>query len=263
MFPTPDIHPSPAEADARSLRQAFAPTGVLRAAINVGNPVLAARDDGPVGARGVSVDLAHAFAQGLGLPLALVVVDKAAESVAAVGEGRADIGFFAVDPARAATIAFTAPYVLIEGCYAVREASPIRALDEVDRPGVRVAVAQGSAYDLHLGRALRHAALHRAPTAPEGFALYLERGLDVAAGVRQQLESDLRAHPGHRLLDGRFMVIRQAMGVARGRGPAAAAALATFVEAAKADGSVAAALARHGIEGAAVAAAGDGGGVTG
>jgi polar amino acid transport system substrate-binding protein len=189
--------------------------------------------------------------------LQTVVVDKAAESVAAVAEGRADVGFFAIDPARAETIAFTPPYVLIEGCYAVREASPIRGLDEVDHPGVRVAVAQGSAYDLHLSRSLRHAALHRAPTAPDGFALYLAQGLEVAAGVRQQLESDLRAHPGHRLLEGRFMVIRQAMGVARERGPQAAQALAAYVESAKAEGRVARALARHGIEGAAVAPPGD------
>ena len=244
---------------APALRLAFASTGALRAAINVGNPVLAAPGAGGGPPRGVSVDLATELAHWLGVPLHTVVVDKAAESVAAVTEGRADVGFFAIDPARAETIAFTPPYVLIEGCYAVREGSPMRSLDEVDRPGVRVAVARGSAYDLHLSRALRHAEIHRAPTAPEGFGLYLAQGLDVAAGVRQQLESDLRAHPGHRLLEGRFMVIRQAMGVARERGPQAAQALAAFVEAVKAEGRVAQALARHGIEGAAVAPAGEAG----
>jgi len=242
-----------------ALRPAFAPTGALRAAINVGNPVLAAPGAGGGPPGGVSVDLATELAHWLGVPLQTVVVDKAAESVAAVAEGRADVGFFAIDPARAEAIAFTPPYVLIEGCYAVREGSPVRTQDEVDRPGVRVAVARGSAYDLHLSRALRHAEIHRAPTAPEGFALYLGQGLEVAAGVRQQLESDLRAHPGHRLLEGRFMVIRQAMGVARARGPQAAQALAAFVEAAKADGRVAQALARHGIEGAAVAPPGEAG----
>jgi polar amino acid transport system substrate-binding protein len=238
------------------LRAAFAPSGVLRAAINVGNPVLAAVDDGPDGARGVSVDLARAWAGILGVPLQLVVVDKAAESVAAVSDARADIGFFAIDPARAATIAFTAPYVLIEGWYAVPQGSPIQVVAQVDAPGVRVAVAHGSAYDLHLSRALKHATLMRAPTAPAGFGLYLSAGLEVAAGVRQQLESDLRAHPGHRLLDGRFMVIRQAMGVARDRGDAAAQALCAFVESVKASGAVAAALARHGIDGAQVAPSG-------
>lgn len=246
---------SESTADLAALRSAFAPTGALRAAINVGNPVLAAPGVGGGPPGGVSVDLAAAFARWLRVPLHTVVVDKAAASVAAVAEGRADIGFFAIDPARAEAIAFTPPYVLIEGCYAVREGSPIHALDEVDRPGIRVAVAAGSAYDLHLSRALRHATLQRAPTAPEGFALYLDQGLEVAAGVRQQLESDLRRHPGHRLLDGRFMVIRQALGVARARGEPAALALAAFVEAVKADGSVAAALASHGIEGAAVAPA--------
>jgi polar amino acid transport system substrate-binding protein len=146
--------------------------------------------------------------------------------------------------------------VLIEGWYAVPQGSPIQDVAQVDAPGVRVAVAHGSAYDLHLSRALKHATLMRAPTAPAGFGLYLSAGLEVAAGVRQQLESDLRAHPGHRLLDGRFMVIRQAMGVARDRGDAAAQALYAFVESVKASGAVAAALARHGIDGAQVAPSG-------
>jgi polar amino acid transport system substrate-binding protein len=250
---------SESTADLAALRSAFAPTGPLRAAINVGNPVLAVPGVGGGPPGGVSVDLAAAFARWLGVPLHTVVVDKAAASVAAVAEGRADVGFFAIDPARAEAIAFTPPYVLIEGCYAVRAGSPMRTQHEVDVPGVRVAVARGSAYDLHLSRALRHAEIHRAPTAPEGFALYLGQGLEVAAGVRQQLESDLRAHPGHRLLEGRFMVIRQAMGVARERGPQAAQALAAFVEAAKADGRVTQALARHGIEGATVAPPGEAG----
>ena len=250
---------SPPSLDASQARQVLAPTGDLRAVINVGNPVLAAAGQAGAPPSGVSVDLAAALAALLQVPLRTQAVARAAESVAAVAEGRADVGFFAIDPARAETIAFTPPYVLIEGCYAVREGSPIRTQGEVDVPGVRVAVARGSAYDLHLSRALRHAEIHRAPTAPEGFALYLGQGLEVAAGVRQQLESDLRAHPGHRLLEGRFMVIRQAMGVARERGPQAAQALAAFVEAAKADGRVAQALARHGIEGATVAPPGEAG----
>ena len=249
----------PPPFDASQARQVLAPTGELRAVINVGNPVLAAAGQAGAPPSGVSVDLAAALAALLQVPLRTLAVARAAESVAAVAEGRADVGFFAIDPARAEAIAFTPPYVLIEGCYAVRAGSPMRTQNEVDVPGVRVAVARGSAYDLHLSRALRHAEIHRAPTAPEGFALYLDQGLEVAAGVRQQLEADLRAHPGHRLLEGRFMVIRQAMGVARARGPQAAQALAAFVEAAKADGRVAQALARHGIEGAAVAPLGEAG----
>jgi polar amino acid transport system substrate-binding protein len=233
----------------------FAPTGKLRAAINLGNPILAhAAGDG--GAGGVSVDLAREFARRLGVDLELVVIDTAGKSVDAVATERADIGFFAIDPARGAAIAFTAPYVLIEGSYLVKAGSPIRANEDVDRAGPRVVVGKGSAYDLYLTRNLQHAEIVRASSSPAVVTTFLEQGADVAAGVRQQLEADARDRPGLRLLDGRFMVIRQAMGVPKRRGEAAAAFLAGFVEAMKAEGFVAAALARHGIEGASVAPAG-------
>ncbi len=238
-----------------SIRAAFTPTGRLRAAINLGNPILARRaDDG--GARGVSVDLAGEFARLLGVDLELVVVDAAGKSVDVVAAGQADIGFFAIDPVRGADIAFSGPYVLIEGCYLVGEASPIRTNDDVDRAGNRVVVGQGSAYDLYLTRTLRHAHIERAPTSPAVVDTFLACGADVAAGVRQQLEADALRHGGLRLLDGRFMVIRQAMGVPKSRGREAAVFLARFVEHAKASGFVAAALARHGIAGASVAPAG-------
>ncbi|WP_075791687.1 ABC transporter substrate-binding protein [Massilia putida] len=231
---------------------AFAPTGRLRAAINLGNPILAhAVGDG--GAGGVSVDLAREFARRLGVELDLVVVDTAGKSVDAVANERADIGFFAIDPARGADIAFTAPYVLIEGSYLVRDDSPIRANDDVDQAAHRVVVGKGSAYDLFLTRHLRHAQIVRAPSSPAVVPVFLEQDADVAAGVRQQLEADARGRAGLRLLDGRFMVIRQAMGVPKSRGEQAAAFLAAFVEEMKASGFVAAALARHGIEGASVA----------
>ncbi|KGF83344.1 ABC transporter substrate-binding protein [Massilia sp. JS1662] len=230
----------------------FTPTGKLRAAINLGNPILAhASDEG--GAGGVSVDLAREFARRLGVDLELVVVDTAGKSVDAVAGERADIGFFAIDPARGADIAFTAPYVLIEGSYLVHDASPIRANEDVDRAAHRVVVGKGSAYDLFLTRELRQAQIVRAPSSPAVVPTFLEQGADVAAGVRQQLEADARGKPGLRLLDGRFMVIRQAMGVPKSRGGEAASHLAAFVEEMKASGFVADALRRHGIEGASVA----------
>jgi polar amino acid transport system substrate-binding protein len=246
MMTTPDPH--------AALASLFAPTGVLRAAINLGNPILA-RADAQAGAAGVSVDLARAFAERLGLALELVVLKTAAASVDAVTGEQADIGFFAIDPLRGAGIGFTAPYVLIEGCYLVRETSPLTDNAQVDRAGTRVVVGAGSAYDLHLSRELRQATLLRAPTSPTVVDVFVEQGADVAAGVRQQLESDLRRFAGHRLLPGRFMVIQQAMGCPKGRGEAARAHLAGFVEAMKASGFVAHALNRHGIEGASVAPA--------
>jgi polar amino acid transport system substrate-binding protein len=234
---------------------AFTPTGALRASINLGNPILANTDAATGAPCGVSVDLATAFAQHLDVPLELAVFKTAATSVGAVTNEQADIGFFAVDPARGAGIGFTAPYVLIEGCYLVRDDSPLQSNDEVDRAGQRVVVGAGSAYDLFLTRELKHAQIVRAPTSPTVVDTFVAQGLDVAAGVKQQLQADSRRFPGHRLLPGRFMVIQQAMGLPKGRSEAARQALAAFVEDMKASGFVAAALARHGIEGASVAPA--------
>jgi polar amino acid transport system substrate-binding protein len=143
------------------LAAALAPTGRLRAAINLGNPILATLELATQRAAGVSVDLAHALGSRLGLEVELVVVDAAAKSVDCVTVGMADVGFFAIDPKRGEDIAFTAPYVLIEGCYLVRQDSPVRANEDVDRDGRTVVVGRGSAYDLFLSRELRHARLVR------------------------------------------------------------------------------------------------------
>ncbi len=233
--------------------QAFAPTGALRASINLGNPILASTDRATGAPVGVSVDLARAFAQRLGVALELVVFDAAGKSVEAVANEQADIGFFAIDPVRGAQIAFTEAYVLIEGSYLVREHSSLRRNEEVDSEGLRVAVGKGSAYDLHLTRELKNAQIVRAPTSPTVVQTFIEQDLDVAAGVKQQLEADSRAHSGLRLLPGRFMVIQQAMATPKSRGVDAAQTLYQFVEEMKACGFVAGALDRHGIRGASVA----------
>ena len=152
-------------------------------------------------------------------------------------------------------MAFTAPYVLIEGAYMVPQASPLQAQEQVDRAGVRVMVGKGSAYDLFLTRALKHAEIVRAPSSQTVVQEFVRQKLEVAAGVRQQLQADQAHFPGHRLLPGRFMVIQQAMGMPASRGAGAVACLASFVEEMKASGFVAEALHRHGIQGASVAGA--------
>lgn len=235
-------------------KQALAPTGVLRATINLGNPILAKAPAQPGDApSGISVDLARSLAQLLDLELQLQVLDTADKAVQAVSAHSADIGFFAIDPKRAEGIAFTAPYVLIEGAYLVQDDSAITTHEQVDVPGVRVTVGLGSAYDLFLSRALQHAQIARAPTSPAVVDYYLEHQLEVAAGVRQQLEHDAQRLGGLRLLPGRFMVIEQAMGLPIARGPAAAALLRRFVDHAKASGLVAQAMQLHRVQGARIA----------
>jgi polar amino acid transport system substrate-binding protein len=237
---------------SQSLISAFAPTGKLRASINTGNPILA--DKGSNGVpTGVSVDLAYALAQKLGVELELTVFDAALKSVDAVIAEQADFGFFAIDPTRGTHIAFTAPYVLIEGCYLVRDDSTLRQNDEVDRAGNRVMVGKGSAYDLFLTRELKHAEIVRSSTSTSVIATFLEQSLEVAAGVRQQLEADVNELGGMRLFNEPFMIIRQAMGMPKSRGPEAAAYLTAFVEEMKGAGFVENALKRHGIKGAAIA----------
>ena len=225
--------------------------GTLRAAINFGNPILAKRDAAGQ-ASGVSVDLAREAARRLGLPLELVLFSAAGQVVDAVKAGQVDIAFVAIDPVRAADMDYSAPYLIIEGAYLVRQGSALQHNAEVDRPGTRVAVGLGSAYDLFLSRALKAATLVRAATSPAVTDLFLAQGLDVAAGVKQQLQADASRVGGVRLLPGRFMVIEQAMGVPKGR-TAIQAWLRGFVEDMKASGFVAKALQRHGIQGAVVA----------
>jgi polar amino acid transport system substrate-binding protein len=244
-----------ASAPPAGLLSEMAPTGTLRAAINFGNPILAVKDPATGEPRGVSVDLSRELARRLGVPLELVTFTAAGLVVDAVRDRKVDMAFVAIDPVRGADISYTNAYVIIEGAYLVRKDSPIRSNAEVDRAGNRVVVGKGSAYDLYLTRELKAAALFRAASSPLVTDVFMAEKLEVAAGVKQQLEADARRVPGVRLLDGRFMVINQAVGVPKGR-DASVAYLRGFIEEMKATGFIARALARHGIEGAAVAPAG-------
>ena len=232
----------------------LAPAGTLRAAINFGNPILAVKDPATGEPSGVSVDLARELGRRLNVPVKLVLYESAGNVVAGQRIGAWDIAFLAVDPARASELSFTAPYVVIEGSYLVPERSAIRANAEVDRAGVRVVVGAGSAYDLFLSRELKHATLVRAPTSPAVTDMLVAQNLDVAAGVKQQLEADAKRVPRVRLLPGRFMVINQAVATPRGRA-AGTGYLDAFVEEMKATGFVERSLARHGIAGASIAPA--------
>jgi polar amino acid transport system substrate-binding protein len=221
----------------------LAPSGKLRAAINFGNSVLAQK--GPDGEpHGVSVDLATELAKRLGVP-----VEAAGKVFEGARAGVWDVGFIAIEPVRAAEIMFTAPYVIIEGTYMVRQDSPLKTVADVDRPGIKMTVGLGSAYDLYLTRTIKNATVLRA-SAGGGTAMiqkFLDEKLDVAAGVRQQLDAYAKDHPEMRVMSGHFQEIMQAMGMPRVEGQPKAAGLAyltAFVEEMKASGFVAAALTR-------------------
>jgi polar amino acid transport system substrate-binding protein len=227
---------------------ALASTGALRASINLGNAVLTNGSFEDPG--GISIDLAREVAARLGVPVELVLWDAARKSVDAVADGMADLCFLAVDPVRAQALAFTAPYVVIEGAYAVREDSSLRFADEVDTRGTRIGVKLGSAYDLHLTRELAEAELVR---GSDGVDVFAEDHLDVAAGVRQPIAAYAAAHPGVRVLDGAFMQIPQAVAISRRHDEPTVGWVSSVVRELVASGWVAESLARHGHEPALVA----------
>ena len=235
----------------------LAPGGTLRAAINVGNAVLAARPATPGGEpTGISVDLARELARRLGVPLQLIVFDAAGKVVEAGRTGGWDIAFVALDPKRAAEIAQSPPYVQIEGAYLVRNDSPLRSNDEVDRKGNRVVVGLNSAYDLYLTRELKQAQIVRTPTSALVVDTMMKENYEVSAGVKQALENDARRIPGVRLLPGRFMVINQAMASQRNK-EAGARYVREFIEEMKASGFVAKSIELHRQASAVVAPPGD------
>jgi polar amino acid transport system substrate-binding protein len=234
--------------------QELAPQGELRAAINLGNPVLAQRNAESAEVSGVSVDLARELAKRLGVPVRLVLFDTAGKVFEAVQSNDWDVAFLALDPVRAKEILFTAPYVIIEGTYMVRDASPFHAIEDFDQPGVRIAVVKEAAYDLFLTRSLKHAELVRRDTSAGAIELFFEARLEAVAGVKQPLVEFARTHPGLRVIDGKFTLIEQALGTPKGR-RAAREFLQSYIEEMKQSGFVASALQRNRQGGAGVAPA--------
>lgn len=223
----------------------LAPTGVVRAAINVGNPVLAGRDAAGGEPYGVSVDIAREVGRRLGKPVSFIVFETAGLVVDALARGEWDVAFLANEPARADRVTFSAPYVVIEGTYLVWKDAPYTATAELDRPGVRIAVGRNAAYDLHLTRALKQAEIVRAADSAAAMELFHRDRLDAGAGVRQALEAFAADKPDIRVLPDAFMSIQQTVASPPGRA-AGSAWLESLVAELKASGWVRAALDRHG-----------------
>jgi polar amino acid transport system substrate-binding protein len=237
-----------------SLRSDLAPTSKLRVGINYGNPVLATKDANTGELRGVAVDLGRELGARAGVPVELIAFESAGKMFEALKAEAWDVAFLAIDPGRAGQIDFTAPYIEIEGTYLVPGGSSLHAIADVDREGVRIGISSKSAYDLFLSRSLQRAQLLRAPDPNTAFDLLVAGKVDVVAGVRQHLVANVVKLPGSRVLDGRFMVIQQALGIPKGRGTGAKY-LREFIEDVKASGLVAQAIEKAGVRGVSVAPA--------
>jgi polar amino acid transport system substrate-binding protein len=230
------------------VRAELAPTGVLRAGINMSNFLLVTGTAPNGDPAGVSPDMAREVAERLGVPLKLVPFKTPGELADAAVEDVWDIGNIGAEPERAKTIAFSPAYVEIEATYLVPAGSPIQSIDEVDRAGVRIAVSARSAYGLWLNANIKHAELVIAQGLDASYNLFVEQKLDALAGLRPRLVEDVKKLPGARILDGKFTAVQQAIGTKPDR-KAAAAFLRDFVEEVKASGFVASLIEKHGVSG--------------
>jgi len=234
-------------------KEELTPHGKLRVGVNLGNFLLVNKDPATGELRGVVPDLAAELARRLGTTAELITYPGAGQVADAAGTGAWDVGFIGAEPQRAAVIEFTAAYVEIPATYLVPAGSPIRAIEEVDRPGVRIATAARSAYDLYLSRSLKHAQLVRAEGLPASYDLFVKEKLDALSGLLPRLTSDVERLPGARILEGRFTAIQQAIGTPKARA-AAAPYLREFVADIKISGLVANLIEKHNVTGITVAA---------
>ena len=233
----------------------FTPTGTLRVGINLGNPLLANEDATSKKLSGVTIDIANEIGQRMNLPVQLIPFKTAGATVDGIKSGDIDLVFVAIDPVRGADISYTPAYIQIEGAYMVKATSPLKNNEEVDVVGNEIVVGKGSAYDLYLTREIKNATLLRAASSQAVVDDFMSGKGNVAAGVKQQLESDAKRYDGLRMLPGRFMVIHQAMGIPKARAhyEETTTYLSSVIAQLKQSGFIAASMARHHIQGAKVA----------
>jgi polar amino acid transport system substrate-binding protein len=232
----------------------LAPTGVLRAGINLSNFLLVTGKSPAGDPEGVAPDMAREIATRLGVPVRYITFKSPGELADQAGKDVWDVGLIGAEPQRAETIAFTAAYVEIEATYLVPAGSRLKTIADVDAAGVRIAVAGRSAYGLWLDRNIKHAELIRADSLGGATEQFTRGNLEALAGLKPGLLADLDKLPGARLIDGKFMSVQQAIGTAK-KNPAGASYLQRFVEEAKASGLVARLIERHKVRGLSVAPA--------
>jgi polar amino acid transport system substrate-binding protein len=236
----------------RQIVAELAPTGVLRAAINMGNFLLVTGKTASGDPQGVAPDMAAAIASRLGVPVRYVPFERPSTLADAAGTNTWDIGLIGAEPQRAAKITFTDAYCEIEATYLVQPGSPHQTVADVDRPGSRIAVRRGAAYCLWLERNIKHANVMSFEAADAPLNQFLAEKLDALAGLRPGLLEDVKKVPGGKILPGNFMTVQQAIGTGK---PNAASAkfLQEFVTEAKKSGLVAQLIEKHHVAGLSVA----------
>jgi len=235
-----------------AVRTELAPTGKLRVGLNHGNFLLVMSGSSATDPRGVAPDVARELGRRLSVPVEFIRFDSAGKLGDGVKTGAWDVAFLGAEPQRAADIAFTAAYLEIPSTYLVPAGSPIRSVAEVDREGVRIAVAEQSAYGLYLSRTVKHARLVLTQGVDASFDAFVAQKLEALAGLKPRLLTDVQKIPGARLLDGQFTAVQQAIGTPKSR-EAGAQYLRAFVEDVKASGLVAEAITKNGVQGVSVA----------
>jgi len=233
-------------------RAELAPTGVLRAGINLSNFLLVTGRSEKSEPVGVAPDMAKEIAASLGVPVTYVPFKSPGELADQAGKNIWDIGLIGAEPQRAAVMTFSAAYVEIEATYMVPPGSPLAKIADVDKKGVRIAVSARSAYGLWLENNIKHATLMPIAGLDAAFNKFADEKLDVLAGLRPGLLKDIEKMPGARILDGKFSAVQQAVGTAKAN-KAGADYLAAFVEEAKRSGLVAKFIERHNVKGLSVA----------
>jgi polar amino acid transport system substrate-binding protein len=222
--------------------------GVLNVGINLGN-ILLVTGTGPAGEpQGVAPDMAAGIADQLGVAVKYNTYATPGEVADAAARNEWDIGLIAVEPKRAEVIAFCDAYVEIEATYLVPEGSTFQTVDDIDQPGVRIAVSERAAYDLYLSRTLNHAELHRASGLPGAFELFKSEKLDALAGLVPALKGNAENLPGSRLINGNYTTVQQAIGT-RPNCPALNTVVQQFLDAAKTSGLVNKLIDKHGVTG--------------
>lgn len=230
----------------KDLISELAPTGTLRAGINLSNFLLVTGKASNGDPQGVAPDMAAAIAARLGVPLKLVPFKSPGELADQSGNNVWDIGLIADEPARAKVMAFSGPYVEIEATYMVHGDSPLRTIADVDKKGVKIVVPARTAYELWLSDNIKNAELVKTQGNEPAAEAFKTRSADALAGLKPGLVKDVAKYPGARLIDGRFTAVQQAIGtgIANKKG---VAFLKQFVEEAKRSGLVADLIKKHNV----------------